>query len=161
MISQEATDNRLESHTIQSTDTEWFNGIEYIKFITDDPHGLVVNDNVIIEKCKLGLFDIRTKKGILVGTDREFFVQLNEYKHKDQMELTQRCYEPQAKVSLCQDLPSMNWEKLKQLNNSEQTTFIEKFSLNSPLSTTSGSKLYIPIQGLEEKIQVKQGWGHF
>ena len=159
MIFQEATDNRLESHTIQSTDTEWFNGIEYIKFTTDDPHGLVVNDNVIIEKCKLGLFDIRTKKGILVGTDREFFVQLNEYKHKDQMELTQRCYEPQAKVSLCQDLPSMNWEKLKQLNNSEQTTFIEKFSLNSPLSTTSGSKLYIPIQGLEEKIQVKKGWG--
>ena len=49
----------------------------YIKFITDDPHGLVVNDNVIIEKYKLGLFDIRTKKGILVGTDREFFVQLS------------------------------------------------------------------------------------
>ncbi len=159
MVFQEATDNRLEKHIIRSTDTEWLSGKEYIKFTTDDPHGLVIHDNVIIERCKLGLFNLRTKRGILVGTDREFYVELNEYKEKDHMELTQRSYAPDARVSLSQLLPSKNWEKLKLLNNSEQTTFIEKFWLNTPSSIASGSKLYLPVQGLNETIKVKKGWG--
>ena len=161
MIFQEATDNRLETHTIQTTDSEFVDGQEHIKFTTDHPHGLANKDNVIIEKCRLGKFNLTTKEGIVVGGQDPcvFYVKLSEYKQEHHLSLTQQIYSPKAKVSLSQQLPSKNWNKLVNLNASEQTTFIEKFSLNTANYSTNGSVLYLPISNLHERIKVKKGWG--
>ena len=161
MIFQEATDNRLETHTIQTTDSEFVDGVEHIKFTTDHPHGLANGDNVIIEKCRLGKFNLTSKEGIVVGGQDPcvFYVKLREYKQEHRLSLTQQIYNPKAKVSLSQQLPSKNWNKLVNLNASEPTTFIEQFSLNTANYSTNGSVLYLPIANLHERIKVRKGWG--
>ena len=163
MVFQEATDNRLESHKIQTAASVGLSvdsNNERIEFTTDHAHGLATHDNVLIEGCNLAEFNIRTKKGVLVGQDPcKFYVRLDEYKKENQLLVSDGASQPGGKVKVCEDLPSMDWERLLELNSSEASTFIENFSLNTSNSSNSESKLYLPVQGLDEKIKIKKGWG--
>ncbi len=160
MVFQEATDNRLETHLIQSAESAPINGDDHIKFTTDHAHGLSTHDNVIIERCSLKEFNVKTKKGVVIGPDPcVFYVKMEEYHEDYYIFMTEKCYQFEGRVYLSQNLPTKNWDKLKQLNSSEPQTFIEKFSLNATNAPTIDSKIYLPLQGLSEEIKVKPGWG--